>query len=339
MHSPALAPRPTTNKHADSHINGEWDDNAIANTNQMMGDGLTTNPKDAGQYSPSSETGSSITDRHLIISRGDNVPLPNKKDQEIESAINRALFHHQALGHIRMMNAKRDFKGAMMAITHLNRSAGTACWNRDIIVTPVRSIDYGVVCVEHNETLEQLKMPGEPLVGYIRKGTEGLDKIREECKVENDGLVIPTHVSWLAIPCTICKRRQNSEIVALSVVFVVNGCKVATCLKKKDITGVGVLYQVERSKNAGPHSRCELFCGWGHIENMCGNKGKCGYCSDNHRTSDHQCNELWCMANQGLLHGHTLQKCLNFKRNHVIRRSSYAKNSERPNVAWQNNIW
>jgi len=38
--------------------------------------------------------------------------------------------------------------------------------------------------------------------------------------------------------------------------------------------------------NKGPDSRCELCCGWGHIENMFGSKPKCGYCSGHHQARD-----------------------------------------------------
>jgi hypothetical protein len=47
-------------------------------------------------------------------------------DQEIASAIHRALFHQQVLARIRIMNARRNAKGAMMAITHQDVAAEMA---------------------------------------------------------------------------------------------------------------------------------------------------------------------------------------------------------------------
>jgi hypothetical protein len=41
-------------------------------------------------------------------------------DQEIASAINRALFHQQALDHIRIMNTRRKAKGVITAIRWQN---------------------------------------------------------------------------------------------------------------------------------------------------------------------------------------------------------------------------
>jgi hypothetical protein len=67
------------------------------------------------------------------------------------------------------------------------------------------------------------------------KGTEGLQKMREEFEAENEGIVIPTQVWWLVNPQTIRERRQNGEIAASSVVFVIKGSQVAQSVVKKGI--------------------------------------------------------------------------------------------------------
>jgi hypothetical protein len=73
-------------------------------------------------------------------------------DQEIASAINRALFHQKALAHIRIMNVKRNAKGVITGITHSNSTAETALWYCAIIMRPARTVDRGVGDVEENET-------------------------------------------------------------------------------------------------------------------------------------------------------------------------------------------
>jgi hypothetical protein len=72
------------------------------------------------------------------------------------------------------------------------------------------------------------------------KGTEGLQKMREEFEVENEGIVIPTQVRLLANPRTIRERRQNGEIAASLVVIVVKGSRVVWSLVKNGIQVVGV---------------------------------------------------------------------------------------------------
>ena len=153
--------------------------------------------------------------------------------------------------------------------------------------------------------------------------------------MKNEGIVIPTQVRWLANPRTIRERRQNREIAASSVGFVVKGSRVAQSLVKKAIKAAGVWYRVETYTNEGPDSRYELCCGWGHIENKCGSMPKCGYCSGHHRTSDYKCNLVGCTAKQGSLCGHTLEKCPNCKGNHITFSSRCVKKTEATEAAQQ----
>jgi hypothetical protein len=115
-------------------------------------------------------------------------------DQEIVSAIHDTLFHQQALAHIRIMNVRRNGNGATTAITHQNATADMAMRYSDIIIKAARTDDMGVVDVELNETWAMLKIHALPLVRYMGKGTEGLEKMREEFEVENEGVAIATQV-------------------------------------------------------------------------------------------------------------------------------------------------
>ena len=69
------------------------------------------------------------------------MPLANWMDQEIASDFNRALIQEQAPAHIRIMNARRNVKDAIMAITHQNATAERAMGYGDGIITAARTID------------------------------------------------------------------------------------------------------------------------------------------------------------------------------------------------------
>jgi hypothetical protein len=84
--------------------------------------------------------------------------------------------------------------------------------------------------------------------------------------------------------------------------------KVAQRSVTKAITEAEGLYQVETYTPEGPESRCDLCCGWGHIENQCGSKPKYCYYSGHHRNCDHNCNVVGCAAKQGSLGGHIVEK-------------------------------
>jgi len=263
------------------------------------------------------------------------MPLPNRMDLEIASAIYRVLFQQQPPAHIRIMNARRNAKGAITAITHQNATAETAMQYRNIIITAARTGYRGVVDVDESETWERLKIHAVPLLRYGGKGPECLPKMGEEFEAKNKGIEIPTQLRWRANPHTIRERRQNGEIAVSSVFFVIKVSRLAQSLIMKGIKAAGVWYRVEAFTNAGPDRRNELCYRLGHIENKCGSKRMSGYCSGNHHTSDHKYNVVGCMAMRGSLCGHTLETCPNCKGNHIVFSTRCAKKSEAAQAALQ----
>jgi len=187
-------------------------------------------------------------------------------DQEIASAIKRSLFHQMPPAHVRIMNAKIHPKGTITAITLRNATAAMALVYRDLIITAARTVDKGVINVEGNISWERRKIHTVPLVRYMGNGMEGLQMMRDEIHDENNGVMIPVQVRWLANPHSIRERRQRGEISASSVVFVVKRNKVARKPVKDGIKAAGEWSRVEPFANIGPDSRCEHCCGWGHIE-------------------------------------------------------------------------
>jgi len=153
----------------------------------------TQSQKSPASPGPARMTGFSMAERRLILTRDESMPPPNRMDQEIASAINRSLFHRQAPAHIAIMNARRNANGTITAITHKNATAEMGLWYRDII-TAARTVDKGVVDVQENGSLEMPKIHAVPLVQYMGKGTEGLQKLQEEFEVENEGVTIHTQV-------------------------------------------------------------------------------------------------------------------------------------------------
>jgi hypothetical protein len=248
-------------------------------------------------------------------------------EQKIASAINRALFHQKAPAHIRIMNAKRNARGMITAITHLNATAVIALIYCDIITT-ARTVDKGVIDVEENECWERLNIHAVRLVRYMGKGTESLPKMRDEIHSDEEGVTVPVEVWSLASPHSIKESRLRGEIAASSVVFVLKGSKVVRRLVKEGIKATTVWYQGELFTKAGPDTRCKHCCGWGHIERKCSSKPVCGNCSGPHHTSDHKCNVVGYAVKQGALCGHTQEKCPNCRGNHIAFSSRCTEKTE-----------
>jgi hypothetical protein len=233
------------------------------------------------------------------------------------------------------MNAKENAKGAITAITLQDPTAAMALTYGEAIINAARTVDEVVMDVEEDESWERLKVHAVPLVRYMGKGTEGLEKMGDKIHVEDEGVEIPVQVRWLANPHSIRDRRQKGEISASSVAFVVKWDKLAWRLIKEGIKGVGVWYRVKPFMNVGPDSRSEHWCGWGHIEIECSGKRAYGYCSGPHRTSTHKCNVIGCSANQGTLCSHMQEKYPNCKGNHIAFSSRCAKKMEATREAWE----
>jgi hypothetical protein len=153
-----------------------------------------------------------MAERRLIPSNDESMPPPNKMDQDIVSVINRALFHQEAPAHIRIMNARRNAKCTITAITNQNVTAQMALRFLDIIITAARTVDTGVIDVEENGSLERLKIDAVPLVQYMGKGMEVLQRMGEASELDNEGVTITTQVGgWqTAMPLGGGDRREKS---------------------------------------------------------------------------------------------------------------------------------
>jgi len=92
------------------------------------------------------------------------------------------------------MNARRNAKGAITAIMNQNATAEMAMRYRNMIITATRTLDKGVLDVEKTETWGRQKIHAVPLVRYMGRGTEGLQKMGEEFEAENESIAIPTQV-------------------------------------------------------------------------------------------------------------------------------------------------
>jgi hypothetical protein len=101
---------------------------------------------------PAPTAGSCMAERCLTVRIDESVPLSNKMDQEIESAINRVLVYQKAPAHIRIMNSQGITKGAITAIMHPIAIAEVGLRYHAFIITPTSKVDEGVVDVEQNES-------------------------------------------------------------------------------------------------------------------------------------------------------------------------------------------
>jgi hypothetical protein len=122
------------------------------------------------------------------------------------------------------------------------------------------------------------------------------------------------------------------------VFCVAKGNNRAHIIIRNAIEAAAVWYRLEAFTNAGPDTTCKFSCGWGHIENPCGKKPKCGYGSGVHWTSNHMCNLVGSTARQGSLYGNTLDECPNSRRNQIAFGWRCAKKPQAAPAARQHTV-
>jgi len=272
----------------------------------------------------------SMEKRRVTFKRDNGLPLSQKKDLDISSEVNRALFEAKVPYFVRIQGVTRNTRGCLSTITTPGATAEMLIRYREIVIKAARKVDTGIVDIETNELWEKVKMHGVNFDRYLGKRTGGgLEKLRSELQAENEGVVLPLAISWIGGPKDVQKKKAEGK-KASSVVFAVKGSKMADKVLKGGLRAAGTKYEVERFATAGPDSFCGVCSRWGHVEAKCGalNMPTCMLCAGRHLTKDHKCNVVGCKANAGQNCTHNVDKCVNCKGNHITKANVCVKKQE-----------
>jgi len=277
----------------------------------------------------------SMEKRRVTFKRDNGLPLSQKKDLDISSEVNRALFEAKVPYFVRIQGVTKNTRGCLSTITTPAATAEMLIRYREIVIKAARKVDVGIVDIETNELWERVKMHGVNFDRYLGKKTGGgLEKLRQELQAENEGVVLPLAINWIGGPKDVQKKKAEGK-KASSVVFAVKGSKMAEKVLKGGLRAAGVKYDVEKFVNAGPDSFCGVCSRWGHVDVKCGSlkMPACMLCVGRHLTKDHKCNVVGCKANAGQNCTHNVDKCVNCKGNHIAKANCCVKKQEAIKVA------
>jgi len=272
----------------------------------------------------------SMEKRRVTFKRDNGLPLSQKKDLDISSEVNRPLFEAKVPHFVRIQGITKNTRGCLSTITTPAATAEMLIRYRDIVIKAARKVDAGIVDIETNELWERVKMHGVNFDRYLGKKTGGgLEKLRQEVQAENEGVVLPLAINWIGGPKDVQKKKGEGK-KASSVVFAVEGSKMAENVLKGGLRAAGVKYDVEKFVNAGPDSFCGVCSRWGHLDAKCGSlkMPACMLCAGRHLTKDHKCNVVGCKANAGQNCTHNVDKCVNCKGNHIAKANCCVKKQE-----------
>jgi hypothetical protein len=277
----------------------------------------------------------SIEKRRVTFKRDNGLPLSEKKDLDISSEVNRALFEPKVSHFVRIQGIIMNTRGCLSTITTPGATAEMLIKYREIVIKAARKVDAGIVDIETNKLWERVKMHGINFDRYLGKKTGGgLEKLRQELQAENEGVVLPLAISWIGGPKDEQKKKGDGK-TASSAVFAVKGSQMAEKVLKGGLRAAGVKYDVEKFVTAGPDSFCGICSRWGHIEAKCGalKMPSCMLCAGQHLTKDHKCNVVGCKANAGQNCTHTVDKCVNCNGNHIAKANVCVKKQEAVKIA------
>jgi len=169
----------------------------------------------------------SMEKRRVTFKRDNGLPLSQKKDLDISSEVNRALFEVKVPHFVRIQGVTKNTRGCLSTITTPGATAEMLIWYREIVIKAARKVDAGIVDIETNELWERVKMHGVNFDRYLGKKTGGgLEKLRQELQAENEGVVLPLAINWIGGPKDVQKKKTEGK-KASSVVFAVKGSKMA----------------------------------------------------------------------------------------------------------------
>jgi len=277
----------------------------------------------------------SMEKRRVTFKRDNGLPLSQKRDLDISSEVNRALFEAKVPYFIRIQEVTKNTRGCLTTITTPGATAEMLIWYREIVIKAAKKVDAGIVDIETNELWERVKMHGVNFDRYLGKKTGGgLEKLRLELQAENEGVVLPLAINWIGGLKAVHRKKAEGK-KASSVVFAVKGSKMAKKVLKEGLRAAGVKNDVEKFMNAGPDSFCGVCSRWGHVEVKCGalKMPACMLCTGRHLTKDHKCNVVGCKANAGQNCTHNVDKCVNCKGNHIAKANCCVKKQEAIKVA------
>jgi len=272
----------------------------------------------------------SMERRRVIFKRDNGLRLSQKKDLDISSEVNRALFEAKVTHFVRIQEVTKNTGGCLSTITTPAAMAEMLIRYREIVIKAARKVDTEIVDIETNELWERVKMHGVNFDRYLGKKTGGgLEKLRQELQAEDEGVVLPLAINWIGGPKDVQKKKPEGKKPS-TVVLAVKGSKMAEKVIKGGLRAAGVKYDVEKFMNAGPDSFCGVCSRWGHVEMKCGSLKRlaCMLCAGRHLAKDHKCNVVGCKANAGQNCTHNVDKCVNCKGNRIAKAKCCVKKHE-----------
>ena len=93
---------------------------------------------------------------------------------------------------------RQTVNGRLLGTTTPLSTAGALFRHKDLVLRAARTVDMRITSLDPFEKWGWVKIHGVSLLGYMEKGSGGLQKLREELESENEGIQVPSTARWWA---------------------------------------------------------------------------------------------------------------------------------------------
>jgi hypothetical protein len=100
----------------------------------------------------------SMEKRRVTFRSNKGLPLSQKKDLDVSSEVNRALFEAKVPHSVRIQAVTKDCQGCLSTILTPGATAAMLIRSREIVIKAARKVDTRIVDIETNELSERVKM-------------------------------------------------------------------------------------------------------------------------------------------------------------------------------------
>ena len=229
-------------------------------TNKRPSD-TTVQPGPTSKKQPTPQP--TIDQRSFGLKHNPTAVLLTPNIMDITSRINRAL-HQEGINDVRVDRICQTVSGRLLGTTTPLSTAETLLRHRDLPLRAARSVGSSIICSGPFEKWGWVKIHGASPPRYMEKGSGGLQKLREELEVENEGARAPSAARWLGGAGTRTRFRER-RLLRPSVVLAVVGEAVAARLCKQGVRLAGLSHEAEPFEEARPDAFGRRCCAWGHV--------------------------------------------------------------------------
>lgn len=269
---------------------------------------ITTTNNNTTKESTSKGTSKHPTkaERTLILLRSSNEKTTLNLLQ-LRETLNKTLREIKAPSNAIIISITQNFRGNFVLLTRDDCRADTLLPYKETLEKKIKEADPDVQGLKQQETWAKVMVHGISLVNF-KDTPEGMQVLKQEIEQCNSNVTLMNLPRYMSKPEARIGKLATSAVVA-----------VRTETEAKGILLGGLMIGGKRCKTekyyaARPTDQCSTCQGFGHHWQKCRKEARCRICSEQHRTTEHECK--LCPQLKGKQCQHTTPKCINCHGNH-----------------------